>query len=751
MVLRDIVGDLSGTALYGAAHYRWEGRPEFSLAVEGPQIDVRPFVPEGLSLQEIFNLTQASASEPATAGGAEQAKRGWRSAQADALIRVSAGQLITAGRVYRDVALELDLKGGNLRLPLLRLSGDEGYSLEMEGEVADVAGRPKGAIRAVAAADSPLGIVPLAELLGIPNAFRPGERRLQGMAPLRIAGSIAFAGRTPTSTDIVLDGEANGAGVKAVARLDGSPAGWRKGAADVTGSIEGPDAGRMIAALLGSDSSSGGESGRPGRVLLKAGGLPSEGLTTIAQVEAGEMALGFRGQLALAEAGNKIAGDLEIKGADAARFATIAGLSPPLRLDGLPISGVLKLTAGGGALDIERLSLAIGGSEVRGKIALSPAGDRRRVAAHLAVDELSLVRLLAPILDQRLAITGTAEAALSGQQSPWPDDPFDAAVLDGFEGSVKLDAARFVLSPGVSLERATFEIALAPGRIDVKNVAGDGLGGRFGASFAMEKRHSGAELAGTATFEATLEALAAARGGSAPRAAGPLKGTLEFSGRGTSPRALIAALQGKATVEVGEARLANLWPGAVGAGLEAALKVEADRVGPTLRQRFIAALAEGQLPLGPGTVAVDIVDGQLRSKPIVIETDQGRATGSANLDLRSLAFDSEWRLERKRANDKIDEKAALPGVTIQYRGPVTSLSSLDARITTEPLERELTARKMEIDLEELERLRQIDESRRRTETDRLREQQDQRLPASRPATPNTPVLPKGETQPATPG
>src|SRR4029079_8912157 len=120
-----------------------------------------------------------------------------------------------------------------------------------------------------------------------------------------------------------------------------------------------------------------------------------------------------------------------------------------------------------GSLDIDRLSLTVGGSELRGKIAVAPAGERRRIAAQLMGGELSLARLLAPVLDQRLAITGSAESALSGQQSIWPDEPFDAAVLDGFEGSVKLETPRLTLAPGLGLGRASFDVELAPGKIDV--------------------------------------------------------------------------------------------------------------------------------------------------------------------------------------------------------------------------------------------------------------------------------------------
>jgi hypothetical protein len=741
--LRDIIGDLSGTPLNGTAHYRWEGRPEMALAIEGPQIDVRPFVPAGASLFDMFNLL--AHTEVAGGGGQAQPKT------IDTSIRVNAGQLIASGRTYRDVALELDVRGGNLRLPVLRVSGDEGYSLELEGEVNDVAGRPKGSIRAIAASESHQGVLPLAELLGLPNAFRPSERRLQDLAPLRIGGSMAFGGRTPTSADLQIDGEANGASVRATSRLDGNAAGWRKGFADVAGTIEGPEAGRIVAALLGSGGTSTGDTARPGRILLKAGGLPADGLSAIASIDALDLALDFRGQVLLRDTGNKLAGDLEIKGADATRIAAIAGLAPPLKLDAVPVSAAMKITAAEGSLDIERLAMTIGGSEVRGKLSLAPAGERRRIAADLIVGELNIARLLAPVLDQRLAITGTVESLLSGQQSPWPEEPFDTAVFEGFEGTIKLETPRLALTPALGLGRASLDIELAPGKIEVKQVTGDGPGGRFQARLALDRRPGNIELTGSATVEATLEALAPPRGTGAPRGVGPLKGTLELSARGASPRALMASLQGKGLVEIGEAKLDNLWPGALIAAVEAAMKVDADKVGPTLRQRLLDGMSEGQLALGPNTLAIDVVDGQLRSKPIVAETDEGRATGTVNLDMRTFAFDSEWRVERKRVNDRIDEKAALPAAIVQYRGPVTALSALEARINTDALERELTARKMELDLEELERLRQADEARRRSELERQRQQQplDPWVP-TRPATPNTPVLPKG-TSPATPG
>ena len=240
---------------------------------------------------------------------------------------------------------------------MLRVSGDEGYSLELEGEVDDVAGRPKGSIRAIAASETPAGHPAAGRAAG---RARTRSARASGAcrAWRRCASADRWpsAARTPTSADLQIDGEANGASVKATARLDGNAAGWRKGFADVAGTIEGPEAGRIVAALLGSGSTSGGDSARPGRILLKAGGLPADGLTAIASIDAGDLALDFRGQVSLQDTGNKLAGDLEIKGADATRIAAIAGLAPPLRLDAVPVSGAMKITAADGSLDIERLA-----------------------------------------------------------------------------------------------------------------------------------------------------------------------------------------------------------------------------------------------------------------------------------------------------------------------------------------------------------------------------------------------------------
>jgi len=742
IVARNMVGDLSGTAVHGSARYQWEGRPALTLDIDSPQLDARAFIPPGASLADIaaplLQLGGGPASSPAAAPASTGAvaRSAWRPAATDIVLRLNAGLLVTAGRTYRDVAAEVELKSGRLRLPLLKVAGDDGFSLELEGDVDEAATRPKGRLRGAAGADTVAGIKALAELIGVPEALRPDAARAQVMLPLRLAGSLALGTRLPTSADLMVDGELNGSGASLKARLDGGQSGWRTGPADLTAVVDSANAGAIAALLTKATNPAPPAGQQPGRILLKATGIPAQGLATLASADAGDVAMSFRGQVVAAEAGNRAVGDLEVRAADATRLAALAGLSPPLRLDAMPVSGSMRVALDGKDVVLERLGLRVGGSDVRGRMALSAPGDRRRLEARLDVDELSLASLLTPLLDQRLAVTGTAESVLTGRRSVWPDVPFDGSALDVFEGSLQLSTPRLVLAEGLTLDRASLDMVLSTGRIEVRRLEGSCLGGLCSAALRLDKVPAGVEVTGRLRLAGLkLEVV----GGSA--ASGTLAGELAFAGKGTSPRAVMSVLQGGATIELADARLANLWPGAIAVAAGAALQAEPDNMPKVLRQALGVGLSGGQLAL-PARLEGAIADGHLTVKPFAVDTAEGRASGGASLDLKTLAFESDWRLEARSAAG-LAEKAPLPGVTVSYRGAAAALGALAPRIDADALERELAVRRMEKDVEELERLRKLDETRRREEAERQRRQFE-----DTPAPPA--VAPPGRVPPAGP-
>jgi hypothetical protein len=156
------------------------------------------------------------------------------------------------------------------------------------------------------------------------------------MAPLRLAGSMSLGARAPTSADLVFDGEINGAAVKLNARLDGGPSGWRTGPADLTALVEGADAGAIAALLAPGRSPDRGGNPGPGRLLVKASGVPAQGLATLASVDAGGLALSFRGQVTRQQAAIRLPASWRSR-PRTARASPRSPAPPPLRLMACPL------------------------------------------------------------------------------------------------------------------------------------------------------------------------------------------------------------------------------------------------------------------------------------------------------------------------------------------------------------------------------------------------------------------------------
>jgi uncharacterized protein involved in outer membrane biogenesis len=708
LAVRDFAGTLAGTALKGSGAYRWRDRPEVTVALEGPKIDARSLLPADMSLLDLYNgllspATAAKASDgrASTAGSAVS-----RLFQADIDVRLKAGQLVTAARTYRDFSTAMVTRGDSLKQLLLRLAGDDGYNLELEGRVNNIGGPAKGTVRGHVVAQTPDSIAPLAALFGLPAALRPGDSRQQAIAPLRLAGTLSFGSRTQTSADLVVDGEANGAPVKVNARFDGSSGGWRNGRADVTASVDAGEPGKIVAMLFPVDAPAGRIAGgaKAGRILLRAAGVPSQGLTSLLSVDAADVALTYRGQLTLAEAGAKSDGDMELRAGNGTALAALVGLAPAWRAEGVPVSAKLKLGLDGTTVSMDKIALQLGGSRLSGKIALSAGADgRRRVNASLGTEEIALTTLLNPLVDLRFGAAGAAEAVLLGRPIPWPDEPFSAAVFDAFEGQVQLNVKRLTFADGMAVEGAKLNVALQPGKIEVKELTGSALGGEVKAAVSFEKAPAGADVRGNFALGLMLEDIPGAR---PPRASGTMIGRVEFAGRGLSPRAAVSAFTGEGSITFDDAKLPGLAPGAVAAAAEAALKAEPGKLAPTLRQALTAKLAAGGLQVGQASFGLDIADGQLRSRPLAVDTDEGRANGTARLDLKTLKLDSQWRLEAKLPGDDAAAKP-LPAAIVSYRAPVAALGAAELQIDTAALEQELAARKIEHDMEELERLRKL--------------------------------------------
>lgn len=743
VAFRDLVGDISGTTVNGSATYQWAGTRELGLRIEGPQLDARTLIPAGANLADLVGLLLPGVERRSDTSQGDLTG-------ADLAIRISTGKLLTAGANYRDVNIEIERRGHTVRIPRLRLTGDEGFLLDLEGEVVETAGRPKGILRVFANADTPPALRPLAELVAIPEHVRPDGTRFQALAPLRLAGTVSFGQRTTTSLDIEAEGEANGGAVHIASRFDGASKGWRYGPADVTVSVSNPAASKVAALLLPSTGNviaegSAPNSGQAGRVLLRAGGVPAQGMPILFSLTANDTGVAFSGSFTALPEAPRLSGNVELANADGARIAALAQLAPPLRLASFPLSGTLHMTTDGSTINVGRFALSLGATRLRGRLGIATENDKRRVNAHVEADEIGVAQLLAPFLDLRLgSATSVAEAALAERGSIWPPQPFDANGLEGLLGDVAIDVKRLALTGDASLSDVRLRARMGNGKAVVQELSGKGLDGTWNAALELARIPGGAELKGS------LKVDDVDLGRLSRSATGRASATLTFAGRGASPRAVMAVLQGDGQVVFKEAAI-PVAPAAIASAVEASLAAPPERLAMRLREALLENLGKPPLPL-PQSLALELADGFLRSKPIAVETSEGSTSGSMQLDVGAFLASADWRLLDKtlRKGDR-----ALPAVTVHYRGPVAALARMTPQLGSEALEREVTVRKMERDVDELERLRRLDETRRREEAERQREQterleklqaQQQQQPATS-ATPSPPPAPAPTPRP----
>jgi hypothetical protein len=305
---------------------------------------------------------------------------------------------------------------------------------------------------------------------------------------------------------------------------------------------------------------------------------------------------------------------------------------------------------------------------------------------------------------------------------PWPDAPFEFSNAEGISGRLVLEAGSLALTEGLALQSGAIEVELSPAGLDVTKIAGRALGGAVAGELKLQKALAGASLVGTLRLtDAQLAELLPAVGGR-PAATGRAQASLQFSGQALSPLALVTGLSGQGEIELKGVRLLRLSPAAIETVANAVLGGKIEASGAGLEPALRAALAARPVDLGTRKLPLRIVDGAIRVSAFSIEAPEGRASNETTIDLASLKVDSEWKLEprgRPRSRTAAAGRAALPGISVIYVGPLAALPTIEPRLSFEALQRELSVRKMEREVDQLERLRREDAARAQGEARRF--------------------------------
>ncbi|MCB1520768.1 MAG: AsmA family protein [Hyphomicrobiaceae bacterium] len=671
----------------------------------------------------------------------------------DVKIRFSANTLTAGSGELRNVAAELELAGERLRIGRLAFQSDGALDVDLKGELTTRAGIRSGVIEGTAAATDQRGVARLLALASLTNTARASE--VGDLAPLSIAGRIELGKRLPGATEIRLDGAAAAGRINVRAVLDGGFDGWRSAPVDVSIAADDVLAPKLMALLVAGRSGTptvatrrdGTERALRANAAIKAVGTPSENMLSDIALTSEGLSLAYNGRTRLTAEGDVgFDGALEIAAERLGDVLAVAGLTGGARSLDSAVTGTVGLaTAAAGGLKLSPAGLMIAGAKLDGALLVRRGeGGPVRLEGRLVADRASVAGLLGgltagapqpmPVLalpsrrspnlrEPSLSAPSGAEAA-----AIWTDQPFVAEAFDRFDGAVTLEVRRLALAPDLNLANAVLAMQLAAGRIAVDMTDGSALGGKITGSMELTRAPAGIGLA--AKIEARgVELAAIARMGGASRAAvGKADASIDFTGRALSPRALIAAIGGKGSVILKDAAVEGFSAAGVQAAVARVLDAGVGADAPPLAEALLENAGGKLTPLGSARVGIEVIDGALRVERFGLDAAEGRTEVLSTIDLVTFDQETEWRIT---ANAREHGRASWPAVSIFYVGRLGDLAAMEPRVAHGALERELTVRRMEREVDKLEQLRRADEERAAAERQRQKELAEERARLAR--------------------
>jgi large subunit ribosomal protein L24 len=365
-----------------------------------------------------------------------------------------------------------------------------------------------------------------------------------------------------------------------------------------------------------------------------------------------------------------------------------------------------RLTVAGSRLIFEDMDGALGGSRIRGRVALD-LGDEKAVDGEVGTDTLDL----APAFGFAIGAAGRDAS-----------EPLGRGLLQGWRGRLAFQALRGTLPGGAELRPVGGII-----KGDGQSLRFDGIKGRIGggeatADFEAKQTPGGVALNARLQFSGVDGAALRYRALAMPAGRASMQMTLASQGRSAS--ALAGALSGSGSLTLESAHIAGLDPRAFDVAIRASDNGQAtDDV--KLRQIVEPALSVGGLAVASAQIPFNIKDGRLRIGATTLDAEGARAIVSGGYDI---------------AADQTDIRATLASTTA---GSATGRPEIQIFAAGSP-----DALHRSVDVAALSSwlaVRAIDRETRRLDSIERGEVPPPALPASIP--PPATALPPAEAQP----
>ncbi|HXO70423.1 MAG TPA: AsmA-like C-terminal region-containing protein, partial [Bradyrhizobium sp.] len=288
-----------------------------------------------------------------------------------------------------------------------------------------------------------------------------------------------------------------------------------------------------------------------------------------------------------------------------------------------------RLTLAGSKLIFEDMDSALGGSRIRGHVALN-FGDEKSIDGEVGMDTLDLVSAFG------LAIGATGHDT---------SEPLGRGLLQGWRGRLAFQALRGTLPGGGELRPVGGVIKGDGQSLTFDNLKGMIGGGEATADIEAKQTLNGVALNARLQLSGVDGTALRYRALALPAGRASMQMTLASQGRSAS--ALSGALSGSGSLTLESARIAGLDPRAFEVAIRASDNGQAtdDNI---LRQIVEPALWAGGLVVASAQVPFSIKDGRLRVGATTLDAEGARAIVSGGYDISA---------------DQTDIRAALTSTT----------------------------------------------------------------------------------------
>ena len=310
-----------------------------------------------------------------------------------------------------------------------------------------------------------------------------------------------------------------------------------------------------------------------------------------------------------------------------------------------------RMSFRGGKLNIEDLDGTMGGSRLRGRVAVTFEGERK-IEGEIGMAALELAPAFA------LAIGAVGHDA---------SEPLSPGLLKGWRGQILFQALRGELPGGTELYPFSGTV-----KSDGQSLVFDDIKGGIGggeASGTVNVRNTPGGLAVNARLQLDAADGAALRYHALTMPAGRASVQITLSSQGRSASALAGALSGSGTVTLESARLAGLDPRAFDAAIRASDAGQATD-DARLRKSVEQALLAGSLSVGSAQLPFTIRDGRIRVGATTLEAEGARVILSGGYDIPADQADIRATL----SSGTVGQTTSRPEIVVFASGPPDALN-----------------------------------------------------------------------------